>query len=76
MTLRDAALDALCDQRDQLPLLMGVVIVMGLLLAFSFAVLDAGSASYVIAVVDAILVVGLLAVFGSAYWYCTTREME
>jgi FtsH-binding integral membrane protein len=76
MGIRDDALDALCSQREQLPLLMAVVIVMGLLLVFPFLFLQAGTASYVIAVVDAILVVGSLVVFGSAYWYCTRREME
>lgn len=76
MGIRDDALDALCSQRDQLPLLMAIVLVMGVLLVFPFAFLETTSASYVIAVVDAILVGGSLLLFGSAYWYCTRREME
>lgn len=76
MAARDTLIDAVCEQRDQLPLLLAVVIVMGVLLAFSFLFLESGTASYVIAVVDAILVGASLLVFGTTYWYCTKREME
>ncbi|WP_435157554.1 hypothetical protein [Haladaptatus sp. DFWS20] len=76
MTLRDAALDAICSQRDQIPILLAVVIVMGLLLVFPLFLLNSGSQGYVIAVIDAILIVLCLFVFGSTYWYCTKRAME
>lgn len=76
MTLRDAVLDAICSQRDQVPILLAVVIVMGLLLSFPLVLLNRGSQGYVIAVIDAILVTLCLLVFGSAYWYCTKRAME
>lgn len=76
MALKDAVLDAACDQRNQLPLLLAVVIVMGLLLAFSLLFLQPGTAGYVIALVDLILVVGSLVTFGGTYWYCTKRAMD
>lgn len=76
MTLRDEILDAVCSQRDQIPVLLAVVIVMGLLLAFPFLFLESSSEGYVIAVIDAVLVVGCLIVFGGTYWYCTKRAME
>lgn len=66
----------MCEQRTQLPLLLAVVIVMGVLLAFSLIFLQPGTAAYVIALVDAILVAGCLVVFGGAYWYCTQRAMD
>ena len=75
MTLRETLLDAVCDQRDQLPLLLAVVIVMGGLLAFSLLYLEPGTAASVIALVDAILVVGCFVGFSGAYWYCTRRAM-
>jgi len=76
MGYRDALVDAVCEQRDQIPLLLAVVIVMGLLLGFSFLFVQPGTAAYVIALVDLILVVGCLVVFGGTYWYCTKRAMD
>lgn len=76
MALKDTAVDAVCEQRDQLPLLLAVVIVMGLLLGFSFLFLQPGTAAYVIALVDLILVAVGLVTFGGTYWYCTKRAME
>lgn len=76
MSFRETFFDAVCEQRNQIPVMLAVVIVMGLLLAFSLLFVEPGTASYVIALVDAILVVGCLVVFGGAYWYCTKRAME
>jgi uncharacterized membrane protein YidH (DUF202 family) len=76
MTVREAVLDAVCSQRDSIPLLLAVVFVMGLLLVFPLLMLESGSAGHAIAVIDAILVGLCLIVFGSAYWYCTKRAME
>lgn len=76
MALRETLVDAVCEQRNQLPLMLAVVIVMGFLLAFSLLFLQPGTAAYVIALVDAILVGGCLVVFGGAYWYCTRRAMD
>ncbi|WP_153554264.1 hypothetical protein [Halomicrobium sp. LC1Hm] len=76
MAFREIVMDAACEQRNQIPLLLAVVIVVGLLLAFSFLFLQPGSAAYVIALVDLLLVVGCLVVFGGTYWYCTKRAME
>ena len=76
MTLTETIVDAVSEQRNQLPLMLAVVIVMGLLLAFSLLFLQPGTAAYVIALVDAILLGGCLVVFGGAYWYCTRRAMD
>ncbi|WP_193565108.1 hypothetical protein [Natronorubrum aibiense] len=76
MTISEAFMDAVCEQRNNIPLLLAVVIVMGLLLAFSFLFLQPGTAAYVIALVDLILVVGCLVTFGGTYWYCTKRAMN
>jgi len=76
MGFREALMDGVCGQRNKIPLLLAVAIVMGLLLAFSFLFLQPGTAAYVIALVDLLLVVGCLVVFGSTYWYCTKRAMN
>ncbi|WP_254527898.1 hypothetical protein [Natrinema gelatinilyticum] len=76
MRFREVLMDAVCEQRDQIPLLLAVVTVMGLLLAFSFLFLQPGTAAYVIALVDLLLVVGCLVTFGGTYWYCTKRAMN
>ncbi|WP_254521998.1 hypothetical protein [Natrinema caseinilyticum] len=76
MRFREVLMDAVCEQRDQIPLLLAVVTVMGILLAFSFLFLQSGTAAYVIALVDLLLVVGSLVTFGGTYWYCTKRAMN
>lgn len=76
MTVGEAVLDAICSQRDKMPLVLTVVIVMGLLLAFPLLLLENDTAGYAIAVIDAIIVALCLVVFGSAYWYCTKRAMN
>ncbi|MDS0282725.1 hypothetical protein [Haloarcula onubensis] len=76
MGFRAALLDGVCEQRNQIPLLLAVVIVMGLLLAFSLLFVQPGTAAYVIALVDLLLVVGCLVTFGGTYWYCTKRAMD
>ncbi|MFC5368956.1 hypothetical protein [Salinirubrum litoreum] len=75
MGLREVAVDGVCEQRNQIPLLLAVVLVMGVLLAFSFLFLEPGTAGYVIALVDAILVGGCLVTFVGVYWYCTKQAM-
>ena len=76
MGISETLLDAVCEQRDQIPVLLAVVFVMGVLLAFSLLFVEPGTAAYVISLLDAILVVGSLVVFGGAYWYCTRRAMN
>lgn len=76
MTVRDTVFDAVCSQREKIPVLMAVVTVMGLLLAFPLLFLESGTRGHAIAVIDAILVVLCLVLFGSTYWYCTRRAME
>jgi hypothetical protein len=76
MGFREALMDGICGQRNKLPLLLAVATVMGVLLAFSFLFLEPGTAAYVIALVDLLLVVGCLVAFGSTYWYCTKRAMN
>lgn len=75
MPLIETVLDAVCEQRNQLPLLLAVVMVMGVLVGFSLLFLEPGTAAYVIALVDVILVVACFVVFSGAYWYCTRRAM-
>ena len=76
MAVTEALVNGICEQRNKIPLLLAVVIVMGFLLAFSFLFVEPGTAAFVIAVVDSLLVVGCLVVFGSTYWYCTKRAMD
>ena len=76
MAFTETLLTAVCKQRSQMPLLLAVVIVMGLLLGFSFLFLQPGTAGYVIALVDLLLVVGCLVTFGVTYWYCTKQAMD
>ncbi|EMA59733.1 hypothetical protein [Halorubrum lipolyticum] len=76
MTPRETVVDAVCGQRDQIPLVLAVCLVMGLLLVFPLLLLEPGTVGYTIAVLDGILVVSLLAVLGPTYWYCVRRRME
>jgi hypothetical protein len=76
MTVREAVLDAVCSQRDKIPLILAVVFVMGLLLVFPLLLLEPGTAGHAMAVIDAIILAVCLVVFGSAYWYCTKRAMD
>lgn len=76
MGVREVVVDGVCDQRNQIPLMLAVVLVMGVLLAFSFLFLEPGTAGYVIALIDAIIVGVCLVTFVGAYWYCTRRAMD
>lgn len=76
MTVREAVIDAVCSQREKIPLLLAVVCVMGLLLVIPLLRLERGTAGYAIAVIDIIMIGFCLVVFGSAYWYCTKRAMD
>lgn len=76
MSLAGVLIEAICDQRHQLPLLLALVIVMGLLLVFPFLFLEPGHAAYSIAIVDAVLIGGSILLFGGIYWYCTKRAMD
>jgi hypothetical protein len=76
MTLREAVVDAVCGQRDQIPLILAVCAVMGLLLVFPLFLLEPGTVGYTIAVLDGTLVVVCFAVLGPTYWYCVKRRMD
>jgi len=76
MAIRDTLVDAVCGQRDQIPLILAVCCVMGLLLVFPLALLEQGTVGYTIAVLDGILVAVCLAVLGPTYWYCVKRRMD
>ena len=68
--------DAVCGQRDQIPLVLAVCIVMGLLLIFPLAFLDRGTVGYTIAVLDGIIVLVCLTLLGPVYWYCTKLRIK
>ncbi|ESP87119.1 hypothetical protein [Candidatus Halobonum tyrrellensis] len=76
MSRTSAVMDALCAQRGRMQVIIAVLITMGLLLGLSVLFVDPGDRTYPILVLDAVLVVGGLAFFLTAYWYCTKRAMD
>lgn len=68
--------DLVCSQRDDIPLLLAVMVTMGLLVAFSFVFVSPGDESFPLLVFDAVLIVGSFVGFGLTYWYCTRRAMD
>ena len=76
MSKTSTLLDLLCAQREQMRLILGVLIAMGLLLGLSALFVEPGDPAFPILVIDAVLVVGGFAFFSAAYWYCTKRAMD
>lgn len=76
MSKTTVLLDALCAQRRQMRLILGLLIAMALLTGLSVLFVRPGDDSFPILVVDIVLVVGGIVFFGVTHWYCTKRAME
>ncbi|WP_123539331.1 hypothetical protein [Halosimplex salinum] len=71
-----SAVDLVCAQRDNIPMVLAVMATMGVLLALSALFVSPGDDAFPILVFDAVLIVGSLVVFSFTYWYCTNRAMD
>lgn len=76
MSKTSTLLDLVCSQRRQMKLILALLVVSGILLAFSFLFVGPGDRSYPILLVDIVLVVVGFAFFSTTYWYCTKRAMD
>lgn len=68
--------DVICQQRDQIPLAMTVIITMALLLMLSLLYVSPGDEAFPIVVLDGVLIALSLLFFGGTYWYCIRRAMK
>lgn len=76
MSDRNRLTEIVCLYRDQVPSLMALLLFFGILLSMSLLSLNPGTASFTIALVDAILVVVGFIIFGGIYWFCPKREYD
>lgn len=76
MSKTSTLLDLIAAQREQMKVILALLIISGLLLALSAAFVGPGDQAYPILIIDIVLVVGAFVFFSGAYWYCTKREMN
>lgn len=69
------AVELICGMREQMYLVITVLVTMGVLLGFSLLFVSPGDESFPILVLDLVLIAVSLLVFGGAYRYCTKRAM-
>lgn len=76
MTRGDAFWSVVCDYRQHLWLLLMFLLFLLVLTALSFLFGELGTASYTIAVVNLLLILGVGSVAGGMYWYCGRRRPD
>jgi uncharacterized membrane protein len=76
MSKRSTLLDLLCAQRQQMKVVVAVLIACGLMLGLAALFVSPGDEAWPILVIDGVLVVGGFALFSGTYWYCTKRAMD
>lgn len=76
MTERPAVMDIVCGMRGRMQLAMAVLFTMGVLLGLSLLVVSPGDDAYPLVIIDLIMIVVFLLLFGLAFWYCTNRAMH
>lgn len=76
MSNASALLDLVCAQRDQIKLILALLIASGLLLGLAIPFIEPGDESFPILVIDIVLVGGGFVFFSVTYWYCTKRAMD
>ncbi len=69
-------LERACAQRGQIPIILAVLAVVGVLLAITFPLLEPGTGTFVVALMDLVLVVSGFVGFALLYRYCTKRAMD
>lgn len=70
MAFRHRVLTAICDNRHQIPLIVKLLVVMAVLLGFSFFFLGLEALNHPIIVVDLVIIGGSLLFFSVALRYC------
>ena len=76
MSKMSALLDLVCAQRQQMKVVLALLIASGFLLGLSLLFVEPGDRSYPLLVLDLVLVVVGLVFFSTTYWYCTKRAMD
>lgn len=76
MSKTSALLDLVCAQREQMRLILALLVAMGLFLGLSVLYVEPGDRVFPILVIDVVLVVGAFVFFSATYWYCTKRAMN
>ncbi|MDS0295660.1 hypothetical protein [Halogeometricum luteum] len=76
MSKTSALLDLVCAQRQQMKVVLALLIASGFLLGLSLLFVEPGDRSYPLLVIDVVLVVVGLVFFSTTYWYCTKRAMN
>ncbi|WP_435345904.1 hypothetical protein [Haloarchaeobius sp. HRN-SO-5] len=76
MSKTSTLVDLVCAQRQQMKLVLAVLIAMSLFLGLSALFVGPGDDAFPILLLDVVLVGAAFAFFGGSFWYCTKREME
>ncbi|WP_121744379.1 hypothetical protein [Natronorubrum halophilum] len=76
MSKTSTLLDLVAAQREQMKVILALLIASGLLLALSAAFVEPGDEAFLILLIDIVLVVGAFVFFSVTYWYCTKRAMD
>ncbi|MFW6382437.1 MAG: hypothetical protein ACOCZD_00175 [Haloferacaceae archaeon] len=76
MSKTSTVLDLLCAHREQMKVVIAVLIACGLMLGLAALFVSPGDEAWPILVIDAVLVVGGFGLFSGSYWYCTKRAMN
>lgn len=76
MSKTSTLLDLIAAQREQMKVVIALLIASGLLLAIAIPFVEPGDSAYPILVIDLVLVVVGFVAFSGAYWYCTKRAMR
>lgn len=73
MSFRDGFWNFICEHRHYLWLLLMVLLFFLILNVYSLAFGDRGSAAWVVAQLNLVLILGTGAVAGGMYWICTRQ---
>lgn len=76
MSKTSVLLDLLTAQREQMKVVIALLIACGLMLVLAIPFVDPGDGAYPILILDLVLVVAGLIAFSAMYWYCTKRAMN
>lgn len=76
MSKTSALLDLVAAQREQMKVILALLIASGFLLALAIPFVEPGDEAFPILVIDIVLVVGAFVFFSVTYWYCTKRAMD
>ncbi|WP_247003876.1 hypothetical protein [Halosolutus gelatinilyticus] len=76
MSKTSALLDLVAAQREQMKVVLALLIASGLMLALAIPFVEPGDKAFPILVIDVVLVAVGFVTFSALYWYTTKREMD